>query len=79
MDDGSDITVIAEGLGNVTDIDVARGMYVCYSFRRIVDCVISVSLAIRIAEQSAIVTEMSSHVCLSAHRYFGKTADWIWW
>ena len=35
------------------------------------------SLSTRIAEQSAIVTEMSSHVCGSAHRYCGKTADWI--
>jgi len=39
--------------------------------------IVSASLSIRIAEKSAYVTEMSSHVCLSAHRYCGKTADWI--
>jgi len=38
---------------------------------------ISASLALRIAEQSAYVIEMSSHVCLSAHRYCGKTTDSI--
>ena len=25
MDDGSDVTVVAKGLGNITAIDVARG------------------------------------------------------
>jgi len=40
-------------------------------------CIISASLTIRIAEQSAIVTDLSSHVCLSARMYCGETADWI--
>ena len=50
---------------------------VCYFGFLTLIGIISASLSIRIAEQSAYVTEMSSHVCLSAHRYCAKTADWI--
>ena len=38
--------------------------------------IISASLAIK-AEQSGYVIDLSSVPCLSAHRYCGKTADWI--
>ena len=39
--------------------------------------IISASLSIRIAEQSAYVIDHVVHPCLSAHRYCDKMADWI--
>ena len=39
--------------------------------------VVSASLSIKIAEQSAYVIDRVVHPCLSAHVNCGKTADWI--
>jgi len=54
--------------GNMSEMDLAISS--CRS-------VVSASLSIRIAEQSAYVIDHVVHPCLSAHRYCDKTADWI--
>jgi len=57
---------ILASLATLVFLDINTGLYI----------IISVSLSIK-AEQSAYVIDLSSVPCLCAHRYCGKTADWI--